>query len=83
MVEGLKPIFLNVWYDVRYEQFLFGSSGSRIEFEAQQCFAVQILRGLITELSRRRLLSAVEGDPANHVAENHNFNLNRSCATVD
>ncbi|KAG6874166.1 hypothetical protein C0995_005584 [Termitomyces sp. Mi166 len=43
IVDGLKPIFLNGWDDdnVRYEQFLFGSSGSHIEFGAQQCILVR------------------------------------------
>ncbi|KNZ80017.1 TPR and ankyrin repeat-containing protein 1 [Termitomyces sp. J132] len=43
IVDGLRPIFLNGWNDdnVRYEQFLFGSSGSHIEFGAQQCILVR------------------------------------------
>ncbi|GLB36677.1 putative uvrD-like helicase C-terminal domain [Lyophyllum shimeji] len=43
IVDGLKPVFLNGWNDdnVRYEQFLFGASGSHIEFGAQQCILVR------------------------------------------
>ncbi|KAF8060885.1 hypothetical protein FPV67DRAFT_312197 [Lyophyllum atratum] len=43
IVEGLKPVFLKGWNNdnVRYEQFLFGSSGSPIEFGAQQCILVR------------------------------------------
>ncbi|RDB28998.1 TPR and ankyrin repeat-containing protein 1 [Hypsizygus marmoreus] len=43
IVEGLKPVFLEGWdsSNVRYEQFLFGSSGSHIEFGAQQCILVR------------------------------------------
>lgn len=39
VVDGLKPVFFTGWDKdtVRYEQFLFGASGSRIEFGAQQC----------------------------------------------
>ncbi|KAH9855762.1 hypothetical protein C2E23DRAFT_548924 [Lenzites betulinus] len=43
MVGGLKPVFFNGWDQntVRYEQFLFGESGSHIEFGAQQCILVR------------------------------------------
>ncbi|KAH7926210.1 hypothetical protein BV22DRAFT_1063475 [Leucogyrophana mollusca] len=43
VVDGLKPIFFTGWDQdtVRYEQFLFGASGSHIEFGAQQCILVR------------------------------------------
>lgn len=43
IVEGLKPVFLHGWDDdsVRYEQFLFGSSGTDVELGAQQCILVR------------------------------------------
>ncbi|KAH7911824.1 hypothetical protein BJ138DRAFT_1005801 [Hygrophoropsis aurantiaca] len=43
VVDGLKPIFFTGWDQdtVRYEQFLFGNSGSHIEFGAQQCIIVR------------------------------------------
>jgi superfamily I DNA/RNA helicase len=43
IVDGLKPIFFHGWNSdtVRYEQFLFGASGSHIEFGAQQCILVR------------------------------------------
>ncbi|KAG1809265.1 hypothetical protein EV424DRAFT_1328374 [Suillus variegatus] len=43
VVDGLKPVFLTGWDKdtVRYEQFLFGESGSHIEFGAQQCILVR------------------------------------------
>ncbi|KAI9462690.1 hypothetical protein HD554DRAFT_2175805 [Boletus coccyginus] len=43
IVDGLKPVFFGGWDQdtVRYEQFLFGASGSRIEFGAQQCILVR------------------------------------------
>ncbi|KAF8139771.1 hypothetical protein EV363DRAFT_1497668, partial [Boletus edulis] len=43
IVNGLKPMFLRGGDQdtVRYEQFLFGGSGSRIEFGAQQCILVR------------------------------------------
>ncbi|KAF8955734.1 hypothetical protein BDZ97DRAFT_1926448 [Flammula alnicola] len=39
VVDGSKPVFFSGWDSdtVRYEQFLFGESGSPIEFGAQQC----------------------------------------------
>ncbi|KAF8837940.1 hypothetical protein BDN67DRAFT_908328 [Paxillus ammoniavirescens] len=42
-VDGLKPVFFHGWDQdtVRYEQFLFGESGSHIEFGAQQCILVR------------------------------------------
>ncbi|KAG6919462.1 hypothetical protein DXG01_005721 [Tephrocybe rancida] len=57
IVEGLKPVFLNGWDEdnVRYEQFLFGSSGSHIEFGAQQCI-------LVRDDSARRKLQEQVGD---------------------
>ncbi|KAI0641201.1 hypothetical protein C8Q79DRAFT_992409 [Trametes meyenii] len=55
MVEGLKPVFFSGWDQntVRYEQFLFGASGSHIEFGAQQCILVR------DEAARERLRSQV------------------------
>ncbi|KAF9230051.1 P-loop containing nucleoside triphosphate hydrolase protein, partial [Melanogaster broomeanus] len=43
IVDGLKPVFFHGWDKdtVRYEQFLFGASGSRIELGAQQCILVR------------------------------------------
>ncbi|KAF8554534.1 hypothetical protein OG21DRAFT_1462307 [Imleria badia] len=43
IVDGLKPVFFRGWDQdtVRYEQFLFGASGSRIEFGADQCILVR------------------------------------------
>ncbi|KIK96874.1 hypothetical protein PAXRUDRAFT_273934 [Paxillus rubicundulus Ve08.2h10] len=43
IVDGLKPVFFHGWDQdtVRYEQFLFGESGSHIEFGAQQCILVR------------------------------------------
>ncbi|KAF4623894.1 hypothetical protein D9613_001576 [Agrocybe pediades] len=43
VVDGSKPVFFSGWDSdtVRYEQFLFGESGSRIEFGAQQCILVR------------------------------------------
>ncbi|KAG2139121.1 uncharacterized protein EDB93DRAFT_708493 [Suillus bovinus] len=43
VVDGLKPVFFTGWDNdtVRYEQFLFGASGSHIEFGAQQCILVR------------------------------------------
>ncbi|TFY57544.1 hypothetical protein EVJ58_g6956 [Rhodofomes roseus] len=43
IIDGLKPVFFSGWDDdnVRYEQFLFGDSGSQIEFGAQQCIMVR------------------------------------------
>ncbi|KAF8439470.1 hypothetical protein L210DRAFT_3480852 [Boletus edulis BED1] len=43
IVDGLKPVFFRGWDQdtVRYEQFLFGESGSRIEFGAEQCILVR------------------------------------------
>ncbi|KAI0935696.1 hypothetical protein AcV5_004043 [Taiwanofungus camphoratus] len=43
VVDGLKPVFFTGWDEdtVRYEQFLFGESGSHIEFGAQQCILVR------------------------------------------
>ncbi|KAI5991381.1 hypothetical protein EDC04DRAFT_2587409 [Pisolithus marmoratus] len=43
IVDGLKPIFFTGWDKdtVRYEQFLFGTSDSHIEFGAQQCILVR------------------------------------------
>ncbi|OBZ79120.1 TPR and ankyrin repeat-containing protein 1 [Grifola frondosa] len=43
MIDGLKPVFFSGWDQntVRYEQFLFGESGSHIEFGAQQCILVR------------------------------------------
>ncbi|KAG2108064.1 P-loop containing nucleoside triphosphate hydrolase protein, partial [Suillus discolor] len=43
VVDGLKPVFFSGWDKdtVRYEQFLFGESGSHIEFGAQQCILVR------------------------------------------
>ncbi|TFK88273.1 hypothetical protein K466DRAFT_598787 [Polyporus arcularius HHB13444] len=43
MIDGLKPVFFSGWDQntVRYEQFLFGESGSHIEFGAEQCILVR------------------------------------------
>ncbi|KAF8895020.1 hypothetical protein CPB84DRAFT_1782432 [Gymnopilus junonius] len=43
VVDGSKPVFFSGWDSdtVRYEQFLFGESGSPIEFGAQQCILVR------------------------------------------
>ncbi|PSS06635.1 hypothetical protein PHLCEN_2v3591 [Hermanssonia centrifuga] len=43
IIDGLKPIFLSGWDQdtVQYEQFLFGSSSSQLEFGAQQCILVR------------------------------------------
>ncbi|KAH6917673.1 hypothetical protein BKA70DRAFT_1178689 [Coprinopsis sp. MPI-PUGE-AT-0042] len=43
IVDGLKPVFFSGWdtNTVRYEQFLFGDSGDRIEFGARQCILVR------------------------------------------
>ncbi|KAG1851820.1 hypothetical protein C8R48DRAFT_361252 [Suillus tomentosus] len=43
VVDGLKPVFFTGWDKdtVRYEQFLFGESGSHIEFGAGQCILVR------------------------------------------
>ncbi|KAF8449396.1 hypothetical protein L210DRAFT_3500840 [Boletus edulis BED1] len=43
IVDGLKPVFFRGWDQdtVRYEQFLFGKSGSRITFGSQQCIIVR------------------------------------------
>ncbi|KAI0762352.1 hypothetical protein C8Q74DRAFT_1336826 [Fomes fomentarius] len=43
LIDGLKPVFFSGWDQdsVRYEQFLFGESGSHIEFGAQQCILVR------------------------------------------
>ncbi|KAI0327262.1 hypothetical protein GY45DRAFT_1428013 [Cubamyces sp. BRFM 1775] len=55
MVAGLKPVFFSGWDQntVRYEQFLFGTSGSHIEFGAQQCILVR------DEAARERLRAQV------------------------
>ncbi|KAI0656844.1 hypothetical protein C8Q70DRAFT_1158814, partial [Cubamyces menziesii] len=55
MVAGLKPVFFSGWDQntVRYEQFLFGASGSHIEFGAQQCILVR------DEAARERLRAQV------------------------
>ncbi|KAI6022543.1 hypothetical protein BKA83DRAFT_1216703 [Pisolithus microcarpus] len=55
VVDGLKPIFFTGWDKdtVRYEQFLFGTSGSHIEFGAQQCILVR------DEKARERLQEQV------------------------
>ncbi|KAI0757678.1 hypothetical protein C8Q80DRAFT_1134850 [Daedaleopsis nitida] len=43
MIDGLKPVFFSGWDQntVRYEQFLFGESGSHLEFGAEQCILVR------------------------------------------
>jgi hypothetical protein len=43
VVDGLKPVFFRGWDQdtVRYEQSLFGESGSRVEFGAHQCILVR------------------------------------------
>ncbi|KAI6114348.1 P-loop containing nucleoside triphosphate hydrolase protein [Pisolithus sp. B1] len=43
IVNGLKPVFFSGWdKDIAgYEQFLFGASGGRVEFGAQQCILVR------------------------------------------
>ncbi|KAG2023736.1 hypothetical protein CC2G_001355 [Coprinopsis cinerea AmutBmut pab1-1] len=43
IVDGAKPVFFSGWdtNTVRYEQFLFGDSGDRIEFGARQCILVR------------------------------------------
>ncbi|KAF6765917.1 hypothetical protein DFP72DRAFT_996790 [Ephemerocybe angulata] len=43
IVDGAKPVFFSGWDTdtVRYEQFLFGDSGERIEFGARQCILVR------------------------------------------
>ncbi|KAI0079047.1 hypothetical protein K474DRAFT_723989 [Panus rudis PR-1116 ss-1] len=43
VIDGIKPVFFRGWDQdtVRYEQFLFGASGSQIEFGAQQCILVR------------------------------------------
>ncbi|KIN94542.1 hypothetical protein M404DRAFT_380086 [Pisolithus tinctorius Marx 270] len=43
IVDGLKPVFFTGWDKdtIGYEQFLFGTSGSHIEFGAQQCILVR------------------------------------------
>ncbi|KIN94541.1 hypothetical protein M404DRAFT_380130 [Pisolithus tinctorius Marx 270] len=43
VVDGLKPVFFTAWDKdtVRYEQFLFGTSDSHIEFGADQCILVR------------------------------------------
>ncbi|CDO74781.1 hypothetical protein BN946_scf185001.g29 [Trametes cinnabarina] len=55
MVEGIKPVFFSGWdqNNVRYEQFLFGETGSHIEFGAQQCILVR------DEAARQRLRAQV------------------------
>ncbi|KAI0696497.1 hypothetical protein C8T65DRAFT_583394 [Cerioporus squamosus] len=55
MVDGLKPVFFSGWDQdtARYEQFLFGESGSHIEFGAQQCILVR------NESAREKLRSQV------------------------
>ncbi|EMD41416.1 hypothetical protein CERSUDRAFT_89982 [Gelatoporia subvermispora B] len=57
MVDGLLPVFFSGWdqHTVRYEQFLFGESGSHIEFGAQQCI-------LVRDDSAREKLRAQVGD---------------------
>ncbi|KAF8141982.1 hypothetical protein EV363DRAFT_1291905 [Boletus edulis] len=43
IVDGLKPVFFRGWDQdtVRFKQFLFGKSGGRITFGAQQCIIVR------------------------------------------
>ncbi|KZP15183.1 P-loop containing nucleoside triphosphate hydrolase protein [Athelia psychrophila] len=43
LIGGLKPVFFHGWNadTVRYEQFLFGTSGEHLEFGAQQCILVR------------------------------------------
>ncbi|THG96062.1 hypothetical protein EW026_g5704 [Hermanssonia centrifuga] len=43
IIDGFKPVFLSSWDQdtVQYEQFLFGSSGTQLEFGAQQCILVR------------------------------------------
>ncbi|TFK22063.1 hypothetical protein FA15DRAFT_623047 [Coprinopsis marcescibilis] len=43
IVDGTKPVLFSGWdtNTVRYEQFLFGDSGDRIEFGARQCILVR------------------------------------------
>ncbi|KAI1785420.1 hypothetical protein LXA43DRAFT_132940 [Ganoderma leucocontextum] len=43
LIHGLRPVFFSGWDQntVRYEQFLFGESGSHIEFGAEQCILVR------------------------------------------
>ncbi|KAI0770957.1 hypothetical protein BD413DRAFT_613484 [Trametes elegans] len=55
MVGGLKPVFFSGWDQntVRYEQFLFGESGSHVEFGAQQCILVR------DEIAREKLRAQV------------------------
>ncbi|RPD59349.1 hypothetical protein L226DRAFT_576154 [Lentinus tigrinus ALCF2SS1-7] len=55
IVDGLKPVFFSGWDQdtARYEQFLFGESGSRIEFGAQQCILVR------NDTAREKLRSQV------------------------
>ncbi|KAL7285962.1 hypothetical protein ACG7TL_001077 [Trametes sanguinea] len=55
MVAGIKPVFFSGWdqHNVRYEQFLFGESGSHIEFGAHQCILVR------DEAARERLRAQV------------------------
>ncbi|PIL29959.1 hypothetical protein GSI_07870 [Ganoderma sinense ZZ0214-1] len=43
LIHGLRPVFFSGWDQntARYEQFLFGESGSHIEFGAEQCILVR------------------------------------------
>ncbi|KAF9818499.1 hypothetical protein IEO21_02737 [Rhodonia placenta] len=55
IIEGLKPVFFTSWDDdsVRYEQFLFGKSGSHVDFGASQCIIVR------DDAARKRLRAQV------------------------
>ncbi|KAG1800254.1 P-loop containing nucleoside triphosphate hydrolase protein [Suillus plorans] len=75
VVDGLKPVFFTGWDKdtVRYEQFLFGASGSRIEFGAQQCILVrddaarQKLRDQVGEIGLIMTLNESKGLEFNDV----------------
>ncbi|KAF9014907.1 hypothetical protein BDQ17DRAFT_1418043 [Cyathus striatus] len=43
VVDGSKPVFFSGWDQetIPYEQFLFGTTGTKIEFGAQQCILVR------------------------------------------
>ncbi|KAG1862479.1 P-loop containing nucleoside triphosphate hydrolase protein [Suillus tomentosus] len=75
VVDGLKPVFFTGWDKdtVLYEQFLFGASGSRIEFGAQQCILVrddaarQKLRDQVGEIGLIMTLNESKGLEFNDV----------------
>lgn len=73
VVDGPKPVFFAGWDEdaAELEQFIFGDSGNRIEFGAQQCrsfaavsqaFAEMLLGILVRDDAARERLKKRVGD---------------------